>query len=350
MKRVKFILALTAALALLGGALYGYSAPAGSSGDPLITRSFANGDYAEQVLTQAEEKIASTLEESYNRYAAGLSGGGTGAYRAVNMLSGGEISLPFGGSAILRSGAATLHIKSGEVIDLTEGVTVASGAVQTGHRYLAAEGAEASLRFNTAALVLLGGPAAVLSGQGTDGPFTDIQETNWFYADVLGAVEMGLIDGYEDGTFRPQDTVTYAQVIKLAACAHQRYHAGAVTLENGSPWYRSYADYALANGIIAAEPADFNAACSRAYFAAVLYNALPDREYGARNSIGDGAVPDVGMDHPYAAEIYAFYRAGILPGMDDAGRFEPESNVKRSEVATILARMFDPAVRRDVAL
>ena len=160
---------------------------------------------------------------------------------------------------------------------------------------------------------------------------------------------MGLINGMGNGRFEPEGTITVAQVIKLAACTHQRYHDGKVTLQNGSPWYKPYVDYALANGMISEEPADYNAASSRSYYIAVMYQAMPQREYAVINTIADGAVPDVPVGTTAYEAIYGFYRAGILTGYED-GSFGIDRQVKRSEVATLVARMFDPSVRKNVDL
>ncbi|MGI6028553.1 MAG: S-layer homology domain-containing protein [Candidatus Heteroscillospira sp.] len=347
MKR-RLIISLALALALLGGVGYGLAASAGSEGDPFISLSFLRGDYAENVLNQAESKTEG-LDKLYEQASAGLDGGDTGQFTGVNMRAGGELRLDFGGSVLVESGTATLSVEQGEVIDLTEGA-VFSGKVQTGHRYLAAEGASAVLRFQTAGSVLYDGDVEVLSGQDTDNPFTDVLPGHWFYADVLSAVRMGLLNGMTQTSFEPEGTITAAQVIKLAACTHQRYYSGEVTLENGSPWYQSYVDYALENGIISSEPEDYNAPCSRSYYIAVMYGAMSRDEYGEINSIPDGAVPDVQPGHGDYDAIYAFYRAGIVTGNDSAGTFAPESNVKRSEVATLVARMFDADVRRSFTL
>ena len=52
----------------------------------------------------------------------------------------------------------------------------------------------------------------------------------------------------------------------------------------------------------------------------------------------------------FAAEIYEFYRAGILTGSDAKGTFHSASTIKRSEVATILLRMFETSARKSISL
>lgn len=41
--------------------------------------------------------------------------------------------------------------------------------------------------------------------------FSDVKESDWFFADVAKAVGSKITSGFEDGTFRPSETVTRAQ-------------------------------------------------------------------------------------------------------------------------------------------
>lgn len=50
-------------------------------------------------------------------------------------------------------------------------------------------------------------------------PFTDISRDDWCCAAVITARAIGFIDGYDDGSFRPNDPVTEEQLIKMAVCA-----------------------------------------------------------------------------------------------------------------------------------
>ncbi len=108
--------------------------------------------------------------------------------------------------------------------------------------------------------------------------------------------------------------------------------------------------YALDNGIIDGEYADWTEKITRRAYVHIFYSALPASEYAPRNTVADGAIPDVSMADPHASEIYAFYSAGILTGSDSAGTFHPLSNIRRSEVAAILTRMFDASARKSITL
>ena len=177
-------------------------------------------------------------------------------------------------------------------------------------------------------------------------PFTDVPADAWYYNDVQSAYDSGLINGRTATSFAPNANMTYAEAVKLAACMHQKYTEGSVTLTTGSPnWWDSYVEYAFANGIIG-KTYDWNQTATRAGYVEIFAYALPDEALKEVNSVADGYIPDVGTTHPQAPEIYKLYRAGILVGMDDIGTFKPNSNIKRSEVSAILTRMMDESARK----
>ena len=186
-------------------------------------------------------------------------------------------------------------------------------------------------------------------------PFTDVSRSSWYYDSVRTAWEKDLIDGVTRTLYKPDDTLTVAQAIKLSAALHQMLNNnGKVTLRNGSPyWYSSYVSYAVDNGIIEKmyldyTPAQMNTPVKRNEFVHIFYGAMSD--YRQINTVADNKIPDVITTDTYALEIYTFYRAGILTGSDKNGTFYPTNDIKRSEVAAILSRMYDKTARKTVSL
>ena len=184
-------------------------------------------------------------------------------------------------------------------------------------------------------------------------PFVDVPVSAWYADAVRDAWANGLIDGVDAAHFDPDGSLTVAQAIKLAAALHQRIANGTVTLKNGSPWYRSYLEYAVEHGVIEESylgysAAALNAPVQRAEFAHILYGAA--KPYAAINEIGANALPDVKTGDRYADEIYTLYRAGVLNGSDRSGTFYPTSLIRRSEAAAILIRAFDEEARRTLTL
>lgn len=78
--------------------------------------------------------------------------------------------------------------------------------------------------------------------------FEDVKEDDWFFDEVSTAVALGIVKGYDDGTFLPTQTVNRAEALKMLMLAAE------VTSEapsympfpdvNSDSWYSAYADYA----------------------------------------------------------------------------------------------------------
>ena len=185
-------------------------------------------------------------------------------------------------------------------------------------------------------------------------PFTDVAVGAWYYESVYYAWQQDLIDGVTADEYQPDGSLTVAEAIKLASALHEMLNRGSVTLENGTAnWYDTYVDYAVDNGIIEAKyqtytKAQMDTAITRNEFVHIFHGAMDS--YKAINDVADNAIPDVKLTDAYADEIYDFYRAGILTGSDGAGTFNGKTTIKRSEVATILVRMYDESLRETVKL
>ncbi|MFQ7291227.1 MAG: S-layer homology domain-containing protein [Monoglobales bacterium] len=183
-------------------------------------------------------------------------------------------------------------------------------------------------------------------------PFTDVPDNAWFRGDVEIAHKNGLINGKTETLYCPDDLMTYAEAIKLAATMNQLYYDGKVTLKSGdTQWYSTYMAYALEKGIIAEDMSlQADKSITRRDFVKIFRASMPSSEFPVINEVSDGKIPDVAMNADGAAQIYDFYRAGILVGSDTLGTFNPDSNIVRSEVAAILTRMFDNTARKTITL
>ncbi len=176
-------------------------------------------------------------------------------------------------------------------------------------------------------------------------PFVDVKEDAWYHDEVVKAVDTGIINGKSATEFKPDDYLTYAEAIKLAACMNQVYLNGKVTLTNGNPWYMPYVDYCKANKIITKDY-NYDAFATRAGYMEIFANALPDKAFAAINRIPDGSILDVKSGATYAHYVYKLYRAGIVTGVDEKHNCNPYANIIRAEVATIISRMMDDSKRK----
>ena len=136
------------------------------------------------------------------------------------------------------------------------------------------------------------------------------------------------------------------QAVAVAVRIYEKYWGIPDTsAEYGRPWYTYYIDRAQEYGILPQAMASSpTRTVSRAEVAEILYRSLPKGEMPAVNQVD--TLPDYGPEDPYWASVSALYRAGVLTGDDIYGTFRPNSNIRRSELATILIRLVRPEYRK----
>lgn len=183
----------------------------------------------------------------------------------------------------------------------------------------------------------------------SDDIFSDVQPDDWFYDSLVTAYRMRLVDGLEDGTFAPDQAVTVAQAVKLAACINSLYRTADTAFQEGEVWYRCYVDYAMAQRMIDQEYDSYDRAMTRSEFAVLLSRALPIELYESINTVERGAIPDVSGSAAYAGAVYRLYRAGIMTG-GSGGAFDPDGSITRAEAAAAAGRLMMENERRCVTL
>ena len=107
-------------------------------------------------------------------------------------------------------------------------------------------------------------------------PFTDVDDNNsdinWAIPNINTAYDMGIINGYEDGTFRPNDNVAYEEALKMIVCT-----LGYTDISvDSTPWYSLYLSQAKKLGItdVADGLGSAGTPASRACIAQMLYDSL----------------------------------------------------------------------------
>lgn len=97
--------------------------------------------------------------------------------------------------------------------------------------------------------IILLGTGVEVTGESTAGIlFSDVTEDDWFFDYVSTAVSLGIIQGYDDGTFKPAQTVNRAEAMKmlLAAAEVDVDAAGSAAFLDTpvSAWFSGYSSYA----------------------------------------------------------------------------------------------------------
>lgn len=108
-------------------------------------------------------------------------------------------------------------------------------------------------------------------------PFSDIDDNNsdinWAIPNINTAYGKGIINGYEDGTFRPSDNVAYEEAVKMIVCT---LGYGEAVDTSTTPWYANYISIASQLGITAtaSKIGQAETPASRACIAQLLYDSF----------------------------------------------------------------------------
>ena len=162
---------------------------------------------------------------------------------------------------------------------------------------------------------------------------TDVPETAWYYPYVKDLYESGIVDGFEDNTYRGEESIAWGQAFKLITLA-----IGCQVPEpvEGKHWAYPYIQLARDNRLL------------KYYFDEDWLEWHPTRLQVAQMvaraldllSIPQGESPFADCDDGYVTHLY---EKGILVGeYDEAGQlvFLPEEEITRAEITTIIWRMY----------
>lgn len=175
-------------------------------------------------------------------------------------------------------------------------------------------------------------------------PFYDVAAGAWYADTVTAATKAGIVAGYGDGSFNPDGKLTWAQAVAFAVRTYQLNHGEHVysVADQGEwdQWFRGYVDYAKSHGIIGSAPENPNAEITRADAAVIFAAAIEEAE--TVNHVPAGYFTDTPAGAVHDA-VYRLAEAGIVNGKtknaDGTMKFGVGDTLRRSEVATIVARM-----------
>lgn len=162
------------------------------------------------------------------------------------------------------------------------------------------------------------------------------------YKDITGTK---FLAGYTDGTVRPTKNVTRGEFIAMLVQAEGGYdseknYGGSYKDVAKNKWYANYIAYARLKGLTNGYPDGTfrpEKSITRAEAAVLLANAAGVSEGGT------GTFSDVKEGVWYAASVEALYKAGIVSGLPD-GTFRPNKYVTRAEAVTMIIMMTENAL------
>ena len=179
-------------------------------------------------------------------------------------------------------------------------------------------------------------------------PFTDVQESNWFYPDVQFAVENGLFNGTSDTTFSPNTAMTRGMLVTVL----YRMQTAVTAIQYNNPfadvpddaYYADAVKWAFHNGIVLgvsegafapSEPITRQQAATilARYMEFKGINVVVTQEFRVfvdGDSISDWAV----------GAVQLMSKLGVITGKP-GDVFDPHAGATRAEVAAMLHRFME---------
>ena len=155
----------------------------------------------------------------------------------------------------------------------------------------------ASVALAVSALALTSCAGSAFTKKNTyNGNFSDVAENAWYKNEVASAYELGFVKGTSDNQYSPNNTVTVAEAVTMAARVHAEYNGKKISETSGGKWYDAYVSYAKKNGIITENQFDnYNREIKRFEMAEIFHDAMGESYYTAINDVV--FIPDVPSVH-----------------------------------------------------
>lgn len=203
--------------------------------------------------------------------------------------------------------------------------------------------------------------------------FSDVEKNHWAYKYIDKLSNDGVINGFEDGTFHPSETLTKAQFIKLVVLSNkflaQKVSSALTSTDASRQWYESYYEVADAYKLLPSgySKSKLNTSISRKDMAEILTKLIKFVSYfdtlsvEAQNKLKDElaknpklienafsqymanvdkklkkSFKDVKkLDTQTQENIYIVKDLKIINGYEDS-TFKPDNFVTRAEASKVL--------------
>lgn len=173
--------------------------------------------------------------------------------------------------------------------------------------------------------------------------FKDVKTTAWYYSDVTECAKLGIVAGFEDGSFRPENQVTGVQFITMLTRTfyNSDVETAAKSKPAGSPWYwantKVASDKYITNGVTVNDNA-----MNRYDMAQTIYNTLRAQNKAPtsaqRNAVQSSIKDYSSVPQNRQIAVKGAYASGIIAGMSD-GKFHGEQSMTRAQACTVIMRL-----------
>ena len=184
--------------------------------------------------------------------------------------------------------------------------------------------------------------------------FSDVSADAWYDDYVSLCATYGIINGYEDGTFRPEADITRAEFMKLLATIGELVPYKAI--DTSIHWAAPYWDLMNDNGVlwgldIPCTAAALDTAITRYEMCVMLSNFCSNvfsENFVELQNLQTAIADYSSIESKYVSSVEQAYGKGILTGYED-GTFRGNDTMTRSQAAAVVVRTAWPDERIEVS-
>ncbi|ERT64471.1 S-layer homology domain-containing protein [Peptoniphilus sp. BV3AC2] len=164
--------------------------------------------------------------------------------------------------------------------------------------------------------------------------FTDVKKGDWFYEAVTELTDAGIINGYQDNTFKPSRKVSYAEFLTLLN--NTLGVKQGPDNKNPREWYNPTLNELKSKGVITEKIANPNAEISRNEMAKYLSLGLEKLKNQKLNKAEPTTIKDFNnIPNEYKDFVANVVNAGLIKG-DEKQNFNGAKSLTRAETAIII--------------
>ncbi len=165
--------------------------------------------------------------------------------------------------------------------------------------------------------------------------FSDLQD-HWSRSVIMRLNGYGIINGYDDGSIRPDAYVSAAEFLTVIVKS-----LGYTPEANGADWAQPYISKAIELELIDdGEISDYAAPITRGEMAKIAANALKDNTVVDENAVKAKIYDYAEIDDRYKPYVVLAYDKRIVNGNHESC-FEPNKYVTRAEAGVVAVRLID---------
>ena len=178
--------------------------------------------------------------------------------------------------------------------------------------------------------------------------FPDVEESHWAFEYINTLSDEGVINGYQDGTFRPSGTITRAEFLKLVMASSMPFYVDMDDAEGTlNHWASNYVWIAETYGVLDSGEYDeenLDEPIPRIEMVKIISLADMIFNENAQKTIRSYGFSDIGDLDIEELQLLGHAKASnLITGYED-GTFKPHKTMTRAEAATMIYRFMKVAV------